>query len=89
MRVDTFTPDPFPLPGDTELIAPFWADVDTRETGNVQYRQTADSELLERAAKSIQSSFVDHAEFSPSFLIIATWQDVGYFNRKRDKVSAL
>ncbi len=84
--IGTFTPDPFPLAGNTELIAPFWADVDTRGTGRVYYRETAELQLLEKAGSDIRSSFVDHSEFHPSFLVIATWDHVGYYEEKVDKV---
>lgn len=86
MRVSTFTPDPFPLDGDLELIAPFWADVDTTGTGTVFYRQTADPGILQRVGNEIQYAFVDHQDFTPSFVIIATWDAVGYYEANVDKV---
>ena len=85
--VGTYTPGTFPLEGPLELIAPFWADVDTRGTGTVWYRETASQELLERAASEIHNGFVDQGSFFPSYLIIATWDHVGYFNSRVDKVS--
>lgn len=84
-RVSTFTPQAFPLSGNLQLIAPYWADVDTRGTGSVWYRETTDPQLLTRARNEIQSAFIDQARFSPTSLFIATWDHVGYYNRRTDK----
>ena len=86
--VSQFTPDSFPLLGDLELIAPYWADVDTRGTGTVWYRETTDLLLLDRAASDVQAAFISQGSFAPTFLIIATWDRVGYFNQRTDLVSA-
>ena len=83
--VSSFTPDPFPLSGDLELIAPYWADVDTTGTGVVWYRQTGDSVLLNRARDDIRAAFTA-LDFTPSYLFIATWDHVGYFSSHTDKV---
>ena len=84
--VTTFTPQAFPLADDLELIAPYWSDVDTRGTGNVWYRETADPDLLERAQKEIRRAFVAHENFVPTYLFVATWDHVGYYNSHTDKV---
>ncbi len=84
--VPQFTPNPFPLTGTLQLIAPFWADVDTRGTGTVWYRQTTESQLLARARSEIEAAFVSQGSFSPAFLFIATWDHVGYYNRHAEKV---
>ena len=87
VAVSSFTPDPFPLSGDLELIAPYWADVDTTGTGVVWYRQTGDSALLNRARDDIRAAFTALDFFTPSYLFIATWDHVGYFDSHTDKVS--
>ena len=82
-----FTPEPFPL--DFELIAPFWADVDTRGTGvnnTVWYRETSDPDALSRSRNDIQCSAFADSSFNPIYLFIATWDHVGYYNRRTDKV---
>jgi len=89
--VPQFTPDAFPLPGKF-LIAPFWADVDTRGTGNVYFKETTDPILLTRA--KIVIKYATHqvaglSRFSPKWLFIATWSQVGYFNCHTDKVIIL
>jgi PKD repeat protein len=39
-RISTYDPDGFPLSG-IDMVAPFWADVDTRGTGGVYYKAEA------------------------------------------------
>ena len=87
--VSTFTPNPFPLRGNLQLAAPFWGDVDTRGTGRVWYREITDlaSPLMARARDQIRGAFVNQRHFVPNSLIIATWDRVGYYNRKTDKVA--
>ena len=69
-----------------QLVAPYWGDVDTRDSGNVWYMQSTDSELLAKARRYIRRGFVTEQEFQPTNLFIATWDHVGYYNRKTDKV---
>ena len=86
--VSTFTPNSFPLTGSLQLVAPFWGDVDTRGTGTVWYREITDltSPLMARARDQIRGAFVNQRSFVPTSLFIATWDRVGYYNRKTDKV---
>ena len=79
--------DPFPVTG-PPLVAPFWADVDTRGTGEVYYRETNDTSLLSNVTLDIQSAFVDFINFTPTSLFIATWDEVGYFNSNTDLVKS-
>ena len=74
-----FTPQPFPT--GAAAIAPFWADVDTRNgRGEVFYRSTTDSSLLTRAGQIINNAFVG-AAFAPQILYIVTWFRVGFFGQ--------
>ncbi len=86
--VTQHTPDPFPLNGalSLELIAPFWADVDTRRTGTVWYRETTEPQLLARARNEIQTAFLNQGSFLPTIIFIATWDHVGYYHIKAIKV---
>ena len=84
--VSTYTPQTFPLSGNLQLIAPDWADVDTRGTGSVWYRETTDTQLLARARDEIRAAFINQASFSPTSLFIATWDHVGYYSQRTDKV---
>ena len=83
--ISQYTPDPFPLTTNQEIIAPFWADVDTRGTGQISYRSTTDASLRQKASNLINRAFFTTA-FSASYLFIATWDHVGYFALKTDKV---
>ena len=67
-------------------MAPFWADVDTSGTGDVWYRESNSPALLAKANKQIMDAFPLQARFTATRLLIATWDHVGYYNRKTDKV---
>ena len=86
--VPTFTPEPFPIPG-RFLIAPFWADVDTRGTGEIYFKETIDEDLLIRATAVIKRATYQAAglsRFTPKWMLIATWYQVGYFSSHTDLV---
>ena len=98
--VTSYSAQPFPITASqfepvtkNIIIAPYWADVDTRTAGSgaVWYRQTANSTLLERARQEVIEIFllypeIDGETYNPTTLIIATWDKVGFYNRKFDKV---
>ena len=73
----------------TALIAPFWADADTRESGEVFYRQTNESSCITNVTNILREVFEDAVGFTPFTLFIATWNNVGYYNRNRDRVSKI
>jgi len=81
------TPRSFPLTRTDEIIAPYWADVDTRGTGDIYYRQTTDPSLLARATSEIITAFPDSPDLTITNMFIATWDRVGYYNQHTDKVS--
>ena len=86
--VPTFTPEPFPLAG-RFMITPFWADIDTRGTGEVYFKETTDDTLLILANNVIQRATHEVAgipRFRPRWLLTATWYRVGYFNNHTDQV---
>ena len=68
------------------LIAVFWADVDTRtnNSGFVWYQITTSPDLLQRALKNIQSAY--SSVLAVDYLLIATWDHVGYYRFETDKV---
>ena len=78
--------DPKPFPISVPIIAPFWADVDTRcnGSGDVYFRETTSNAIRAKAARDIQSSLSLENAFYPSSVIIATWDQVGYYSC-RDK----
>ena len=75
----------FPLDG-RKFVAPFWADADTTNTGDVWYRETTTQDLLDKANMQIKQAFPLQIPFTATHLFVATWDEVGYFDRKRDKV---
>ena len=78
----------FPLDGGRKFVAPFWADVDTTTSGDVWYRQSTLQTLLDKANMQIKNAFPLQQQFTATDLIIATWDHVGYFDNKIDKVIA-
>jgi len=79
VQVSQYTPDSFPLGNNRRLVAPFWADVNTRVAGEVFYRETSDPALLQQATEDIRSSFVEHREFKATWLLIVTWYEVAFY----------
>ena len=69
------------------IIAPYWADVDTRGTGDIYYRQTTDPSLLARAISEIRAAFPILQNVTITNMFIATWDSVGYYYRNTNKVS--
>ena len=87
VRYNSRTPRSLPISGSNQrIIAPYWADVDTRGTGNVYYRQTTDPSLLARATSEIRAAFHNSQSVTIRNLLIATWDSVGYYSRRADKV---
>ena len=84
-------PQSFPRRGEGErfqIIAPFWSDVDTRRqgAGEVLFRQTNASDLLQKAGSEIRQTFRDFHSFVPSLLLIATWDHVSSYRRQSETV---
>ena len=89
--VTAFFATPFPLNGTQGLIAVYWTDVDTRPegSGTVWYRETTDATLLRRFRDEIRRAFPTQRIFSPISLLIATWDHVGYFLERFDRVMSI
>ena len=71
----------FPLSANISLIAPFWGDVDITRFGNIFYRETSNTTLLQRAQDQLQGLFPSSGNFTPTTLFIATWDRVAEFVR--------
>ena len=56
-----------------------------RESGEVWYRAASDSAALNLASDWVEAAGFSRA-FSPAEVFIATWDRVGYFDAKGDKV---
>ena len=68
-------PQPFPYKS-LALISPYWGNFDTSRNGDVYYQTTNDSTLLNRVQYQLQSIFTSAQDFSPSYLVIVTWDKV-------------
>uniref|UniRef100_A0A8C7X234 NIDO domain-containing protein n=1 Tax=Oryzias sinensis TaxID=183150 RepID=A0A8C7X234_9TELE len=73
-----YIPQRFPLYGPIDLIAPFWTDVDIRQTGFVFYNQYTNGSVLQRATRDINSYF-PNLNFSADWVFVATWYEVPYY----------
>ena len=71
-------PRPLPL-DDTVLIAPFWADLDTENSGSVHHRVLKDTEY-ESIQQEIHDAFPLFENFKITWGLVATWYEVPYFN---------
>ena len=79
VEVSQYTPDSFPLDNNRRLIAPFWADVDTREGGVVYYRETLDLAIRTRVSEKIRKYFVRQRRFTAKWVMIVTWLNVARY----------
>ena len=87
-RYNVRTPLSLPLNKNNRIIAPYWADVDTRRGGTIYYRQTTDPSLLARATSEIRAVFPMSQNVTITNLLVATWDRVGYYrsSQNSDKV---
>ena len=87
-----FADDLFQQNGDG-LLGVFWADVDTTGTGNVYYHQSepdSKQSVFDRINLIINMAFnQQQTQFSAKEFLIATWDEVGYFNSRVDRVKIL
>ena len=75
-----FFPRSFPLSSRVAIIAPFWFDFDSTKGGDISYRQTTDSQLLQRVSSLVQGVYDEElVDFHPTQLFIATWYQVAPF----------
>ncbi|XP_070553581.1 sushi domain-containing protein 2-like isoform X2 [Ptychodera flava] len=81
-EITKFNPAPFPLDKDEygRMVAPFWADADTRnDGGEVYFRQITDPDdvLLFHATGEIHRVFPTN--FVATWAFVATWDNVAFF----------
>ncbi|XP_048735670.2 sushi, nidogen and EGF-like domain-containing protein 1, partial [Ostrea edulis] len=75
-----YTSEPFPINGTHRIIAPFWTDIDTTEGGSLWYRTTNDVTTLQRGASTVHSLFPDITQFTPTWMMVVTWDDVAAYS---------
>ncbi|XP_019614681.1 PREDICTED: sushi domain-containing protein 2-like [Branchiostoma belcheri] len=85
VQIWQYTSEPFPLGDSRRLIAPYWADVDTRKGGYVMYRETTESDILQRATLDITAAFPHLPYFRATWVFIATWHNVAYYGSRSSK----
>ena len=84
-EISTFYNVQFPM--DYPVIAPFYADIDTRGIGQVYWRASQQMEDRDRAANLV-SQYYSEADFRPREVVVVSWDQVGYFDMKTDKVGS-
>ena len=92
------TPQDFPLDSSSTIrsgidwsavVAPYWYDIDTRGNGSgrIYYKNVTrdtDTDLI----REIDSLALSHlCGFTTIWALIVTWDEVGYFSSRSDKVS--
>ncbi|KAG0718545.1 Nidogen-1 [Chionoecetes opilio] len=75
----------FPL--EYPIIAPFYSDVDARKAGTIWYRETSDTGTMSRSKTEVQQYFSSAADFSPTSAFIVTWDGVGPYNQRTDRIN--
>ena len=56
--IASYSSNPLPLTDTQQIIAPYWANVDTRGTGKIFYRQTTNPSLLDKTSNTIRGVFL-------------------------------
>ncbi|XP_022099265.1 sushi domain-containing protein 2-like [Acanthaster planci] len=69
---------PGEVPTQRILIAPFFANVDITQSGQIYYRQSTEKDLMDRCNAAIRQHFIKFADFQTKFMVIATWVGVGF-----------
>lgn len=74
-----YTSQAFPINGSHKIIAPFWTDIDTRKGGYLWYRTTTEHTVLQRGTNKIRSLFPELPNFSATWMMVVTWEDVAAY----------
>ncbi|XP_038132397.1 uncharacterized protein LOC119777565 [Cyprinodon tularosa] len=76
----SYLPKPFPMYGGRDIIAPYWTDLDNRQSGNIYYVQYTNGSILQQVTQDINSYF-PQVNFHATWIFIATWHKVPYYSR--------
>ena len=77
--INQFTPTCGPMDDMSRMVAPFWADVDTRRGGDIYYRESNDPYLLELVSREVAAAFPQLWGVEIKWLFITTWLEVAYY----------
>ncbi|XP_026079055.1 mucin-like protein [Carassius auratus] len=81
-----FVPYSFPARGSQDIIAGLWTNLDNRQRGVVSYQQFTSGNVLTRATRDINTHF-PNLTFTASWVFVATWDKVAYFNLNNTETS--
>lgn len=79
---------PFPL--EYPSIAPFYSNVDTSGANSstfISLFQSESPEHLQKVNYLIRYAFTNKTDFEAKSIIVATWNNVGYYDSKTDKLN--
>nr|XP_017214054.1 uncharacterized protein si:ch211-39f2.3 isoform X2 [Danio rerio] len=79
---------PYQFPGyrGQDIIAPLWADIDNRFTGDISYQQYTSGSVISNATQDINQYFPD-LRFSATWVFVVTWDRVPYYPNSRTETS--
>ncbi|KAG8549721.1 hypothetical protein GDO81_019897 [Engystomops pustulosus] len=79
-------PQKLPVASNNPFLAVFWSDVDNTVAGDIYYRSSTEPELLARASSDIRTYFYS-TNFTGSWVFVATWDRVAYYDSSGSKVN--
>lgn len=88
MEFDEFLNQPFPL--EYPSIAPFYSNVDTtpaNDSTRILFFKTQNPDVINKASSLIRNSFQEFSSFQAEIVYVASWENVGYFNSRTDKLN--
>ena len=68
-------PISFPVE-EEDIIAPYWTDIDITDTGNVFFRESTDSKILDKITDEIKIINPRLTKFKAHWAFIVTWDNV-------------
>jgi len=84
--MSTYTP--FAFPSSAQIVAAYFADVDTRGSGSglAYYGERTDTGTLTTISNQVNTAF-SGAGFTASYAFVASWDHVGYFGSHDDMLN--
>lgn len=63
----------FVFPPDVRVIAPFYAPASLSNGSQVSFYESRDVDILSRAMRDVQSSFIQEKDFNATAVFVVTW----------------